>query len=107
MRFISKTVFTWNDDVIDAEDWDIVAVDVGALVSSEGDYTTAILDCVRNNAPSAISWDATEPLPGEVIGYNVRATNFSCQFGTYDAPTPNQQQGLRDDEIATTPDACP
>ena len=106
LRFLSKTVFAW-DSVLGAEDYDTVAVNVGALVSSEGDYSTATFDCARNNSPGTITWDDADPAAGAVVGYVVRASSFSCDFGSYDAPTPNEQQGPRDAGIAVAPATCP
>ncbi|RLE19772.1 MAG: hypothetical protein DRJ50_11770, partial [Actinobacteria bacterium] len=106
LRFLAATCLAW-DPVVLAEDYDTIAVDVGTLVSSAGDYSASVIDCARNNARSTIVCNDTVPVAGQVIGYVVRASSFSCDFGTYDAPVPNEQQGPRDSGIAAAPGACP
>jgi len=105
LRFVSEIAFAW-DSVFGAEDYDTVSVDVGALRASGGNYTAALDECARNNGRGTLAWDDATPAPGGVIGYVVRATSFSCDFGTYDTTSPSQQ-GSRDAEIAAAPGRCP
>jgi hypothetical protein len=76
------------------------------LRGSGGNYSLALTDCTRNNARGIVAWDDTVPAPGVAIGYLVRATSFSCDFGTYDTTSPSQQ-GPRDAGIAGASGACP
>jgi hypothetical protein len=105
LKFVSPIAFTW-DPVSGAQDYDTVAVDVGTLRGSAGDYSSALIECTRNNAGGTLTWDDTTPGAGNVIGYLVRATSFSCDFGTYDTTSPSQQ-GPRDAGIAGAAEACP
>jgi len=105
LRFVSDMAFTW-DAVAGAQDYDTVSFDVGLLRASAGDYSAAAIDCARNNVPGILSWDDELPASGSVIGYLVRASNFSCDFGSYESGGV-AQQGTRDASILAAPLACP
>lgn len=70
-------VIFW-DSISTAVVYDIVQIDVGALIASRGDYTQATAACVVNDRISTFAFAISQPAPGNIFGYLVRGVN---QFG--------------------------
>ncbi len=98
-------VLQWEDRGVTSF-FDIVRGDTETLVSSGGNYSAAISDCLYNDLGTNAYNDADAgPLPGAARWYLVRPANCGGR-GTYDDGSP----GLfapRDASIAAAPGACP
>jgi len=100
---VEKTRLWWAS-IGGAAGYDVVRGDLGALLSTEGDYAdpAATQICLANDRGET-GWVHSEiPTPGQAVWYLVRRT----PGGTYDEGSPSQS-GTRDAEIAASGNACP
>jgi hypothetical protein len=104
-QFSSPTTMSW-DPAPDAEAYDTLRGDLGALLAASGDYSVAVAGCLKNNGRDSLSWDPSTPAPGEGFFYLVRAVDYACGFGTYDTGSPSQHAS-RDVLIEAAPFSCP
>jgi hypothetical protein len=101
----SDAVLIWSSDG-GATGYDVVAGSLSALHSSEGDFATSATDCLANDLSLTTATDESVPAAGEALWYLVRPTNACSGVGSYDTPSPAQQE-TRDDELAAAAMACP
>jgi len=80
-----------------ATGYDLVRGDLGTLLSSDGDFTSATEECLaENEAGSFLDYNVV-PAPGEGFWFLVRGVDAGGNM-TYDSLFPSQV-GARDDEI--------
>jgi len=101
---LGRQSMTWNE-VLQADRYDVVKGDLGALRISGGDFTSSLLGCLEDDSADARSADSLDPAPGEGFYYLVRA-QAACRSGTFNSGQPGQS-GDRDAKIALSPHACP
>jgi hypothetical protein len=80
-----------------ATEYDLVRGDLGALRSSDGDFTVATQECLAENETGSVVDYSTVPDPGEGFWFLVRGTEATGAM-TYDSLFPSQVES-RDDEI--------
>lgn len=88
----------------DAESFDIVRGDLGALLSSGGDFFTATESCLGDDAVPAAFAHTTAPVAGEGFWYLVRGV---ASDGAQSYDTSGSAQSMpRDSSIDAAPAAC-
>ncbi len=102
LKLPEKTRIIWTTTP-GGTSYDVVKGDLLLLVSSEGDFTSSLLDCLENDSSDTEAFDMIDPPVGEGYYYLVRT--FGCsQNGTYDDGT---EVSPRDSEINASSNACP
>ena len=88
----------------DATTYDVVSGNLGALLSTAGDFTAAIQTCLAEDTGANNLALADSPPLGSAFFYVARANNCGGQ-GTYDSGDP-AQSGSRDGEIDLSSASC-
>ncbi len=89
-----------------APSYDVVRGDVGELLASGGDFTSATEECLADDVDAdRISWSAVPPA-GTAWWVLVRGVSDDGEGMTWESLS-SSQVGLRDDEIAAAPATCP
>jgi hypothetical protein len=102
---VERGRIAWTPSTSTASTYDLVRGSLGVLRTSGGDFTQATEECLANDlAPTELSY-GIDPPSGQGSWFLVRGVNCAGN-GTYDSGTASQV-GLRDAEIAASPDACP
>ncbi len=99
----TKDRFGW-DPAPRADAYDVLRGDLAALVSSGGDFSSAVTDCLANDIEDR-SWTDDTPAPVENLFYLVRGVNCLGP-GSWDSGGPGQVES-RDESIAASSHACP
>jgi uncharacterized membrane protein len=88
-----------------ATGYDLVRGSLSVLISSHGDFSAAMTDCLENDLTATSRDDADTPNAGDGFWYLVRAVN-SGGGATFDSGAPSQVAS-RDAGIDASPFACP
>jgi hypothetical protein len=100
----NKQAMNWEQGIQSGQ-YDVVKGDLMNLISSGGDFTSSLTDCLENDSPDTQAYDSDDPLPGEGFYYLVRGQNGSMH-GSFNTGQPSQI-GDRDFEIEASPECCP
>jgi hypothetical protein len=98
-----KQTMSWNPEIT-ADYYDVMKGDLMVLLSSLGDFTSSLLDCLENDSVDTQSEDTNDPTSGGYY-YIVRA-QADCIKGTCNSEQPSQI-GDRDPEIEGSSNKCP
>jgi hypothetical protein len=94
------------DTVAEAEWYDVVKGRIVTLNSGSGDFGSAVGVCLENDSIDEASSDPEGVLSTDLGYFYLIRAQTSCKEGTYDG-NPASQVGERDEEIASSEDACP
>ncbi len=98
------TDLMWSP-VAESSSYDVVRIDLGMLLATNGDYARATVGCDADDY-AGTSIVVNDPLPpGGAFMYLVRGVNCAGN-GTYDSES-SSQHAARDAMIGASPDSCP
>jgi hypothetical protein len=103
--FDSASDLAW-DPLGETTTYDVLRGDLGQLRVTGGDFSSAVADCLADEANGSTWVDAEAPPPSEGRFYLVRGTDTPCGVGTYDAGS-TAQISSRDAAIQLAEQACP
>jgi subtilisin family serine protease len=101
---VDATLLAWDSEPL-ATGYDIVQGDLGVLISSGGDFTTATTACLDDDRSGTSFPISGTPPAGQGSWFLVRGMNCAAN-GSYDTVSPFQV-GSRDAEINASLVACP